>query len=716
MWVPGGLTNVVAITAGASHNLALKADGTVVAWGQVVEEQTTVPSGLSNVTAVAAARAYSMALLADGTVVTWGTYQDGGHLIPTPEGPTNAIAIAAGENYAVALHADGTVVGWPSSGDAWLEGLRNVTSIAVGHSHALASLADGSVVVRGDYWDAGGLYTMGVPPGLANVLAVSSGFSHCLALVGSGPPMLVAPLINRQAVRGGTVYWRATASGAWPLRYQWMFNGTELPSATNNLLVLTNLDPAQAGDYSVIVSNTLGRVASQPGRLTLVPALLMTQPQDRRTYLGGFATLSVEVQAAGLVAYQWRFNGTTLTGATNSTLALSNLQLDQSGTYSVDVSSDAGVVTSREARLDVGVVRAWGGGLWAQNPNYAKGLTNVLAVATGCGDSIALKDDGTVVGWSDDGGKHSMVYSYGGLTNIIGISAATGGDCTTGCVALRDDGAVFSWSLNGILGSGNPEIVIAGPTNIVAVADLLLVLTDGTVLSPFGSCPGLTNVVAIASGGSHALALKADGNVVTWGSWYNGTDFVPATVPADLTNVVAVACGSDHSLALTAEGQVVDWGYYRLGAGVLPAGAPPGLTNVVALAGGDAHSLALLADGTVVAWGQYYNDDDTFVPATVPGDLGVVSSLASGGMHWLAIIGEGPPVVSASLSNATRTADGFSVSVPTQSGRVYALEYKQRLADAVWTPLPLVAGTGRERTLTDPTATGGQRFYRVRRW
>ena len=62
------------------------------------------------------------------------------------------------------------------------------------------------------------------------------------------------------------------------------------------------------------------------------------------------------------------------------------------------------------------------------------------------------------------------------------------------------------------------------------------------------------------------------------------------------------------------------------------------------------------------------------------------------------------------------SADGFRVSLPTQSGRVYRLEYKHSLADADWTALPLVAGTGHERTLTDPTATGAQRFYRVRRW
>jgi hypothetical protein len=68
------------------------------------------------------------------------------------------------------------------------------------------------------------------------------------------------------------------------------------------------------------------------------------------------------------------------------------------------------------------------------------------------------------------------------------------------------------------------------------------------------------------------------------------------------------------------------------------------------------------------------------------------------------------------MIHPTLTATGFSVSVPTQTGRVYALEYKDSLEDAEWIPLPLVGGSGHERTLPDPTAEGTQRFYRVRRW
>ena len=58
---------------------------------------------------------------------------------------------------------------------------------------------------------------------------------------------------------------------------------------------------------------------------------------------------------------------------------------------------------------------------------------------------------------------------------------------------------------------------------------------------------GLSNVVSIAAGYSHNLALKTEGTVTAWGWTYNSA----TQVPAGLSNAVAIAAGSYHSLALT---------------------------------------------------------------------------------------------------------------------------------------------------------------------
>lgn len=101
---PAGLTNVVAIAAGAYHSLALKNDGTVVAWGWDNGGQSTVPVGLTGVTKVAGGYGYSLALKADGTVVAWGDNSSGQTTIPATA--TQITAIAAGASHALALRAD----------------------------------------------------------------------------------------------------------------------------------------------------------------------------------------------------------------------------------------------------------------------------------------------------------------------------------------------------------------------------------------------------------------------------------------------------------------------------------------------------------------------------------------------------------------------------------------------------------------------------------
>ncbi len=116
--------------------------------------------------------------------------------------------------------------------------------------------------------------------------------------------------------------------------------------------------------------------------------------------------------------------------------------------------------------------------------------------------------------------------------------------------------------------------------------------TNGQVKYP----KGLNHVAAIAAGSFHSLALKQNGTVVAWGANTNGQ----ATPPAGLKNVVAIAAGQNHSLALKKDGTVIGWGDSSYG----QCGPPTNLNHVVAIAAGGDHSLALKSDGTLVAWGQ----------------------------------------------------------------------------------------------------------------
>ncbi|HXG49635.1 MAG TPA: lamin tail domain-containing protein [Methylomirabilota bacterium] len=145
-----------------------------------------------------------------------------------------------------------------------------------------------------------------------------------------------------------------SATGAAPLFYQWLFNGSLITSATNAVLTLTNVHPGQAGDYSVVVFNHAGSVASTAARLTVnrVPTILVP-PADVSARPGGTATFAVSAVGNGLLRYQWRFNGADLASETNAVLTLVNVGIEHAGRYSVVVADSVGWITSQPGQLVV---------------------------------------------------------------------------------------------------------------------------------------------------------------------------------------------------------------------------------------------------------------------------------------------------------------------------------------------------------------------------
>src|SRR5204863_1736111 len=63
--VPAGLSNIIAISAGYEHNIALQSNGTLMVWGAGLDGQTNTPAGISNVLAFAAGKTHNVAILPD---------------------------------------------------------------------------------------------------------------------------------------------------------------------------------------------------------------------------------------------------------------------------------------------------------------------------------------------------------------------------------------------------------------------------------------------------------------------------------------------------------------------------------------------------------------------------------------------------------------------------------------------------------------------------
>ncbi len=154
---------------------------------------------------------------------------------------------------------------------------------------------------------------------------------------------------------------------------------------------------------------------------------------------------------------------------------------------------------------------------------------------------------------------------------------------------------------------------------------------------------------------------------------------------------------------MKADGTVTVWGDNTFG----QTNIPPDLSNVVAIAAGWYHSLAVKADGTIAPC-------DT--NSTVPQGLTNAIAVGAGLYHNLALKGVSPPLLHAPMVNPKITTTGFRLFIPTQSGKVYRLEYENSLTNSNWTALGLVAGNGGLMVLSDPENTNSQRFYRVRQW
>ncbi|WP_195911052.1 RCC1-like domain-containing protein [Streptomyces kaniharaensis] len=231
-------------------------------------------------------------------------------------------------------------------------------------------------------------------------------------------------------------------------------------------------------------------------------------------------------------------------------------------------------------------------------------------------------------------------------------------------LALQSDGTVLAWGSNlfGQLGIGTTTTST----------------TPARVCAPGATAPCtsfLNNVVAVAAGGGHSLALRADGTILAWGdnlygelgNGTNGNSTTPVqvcaigTCGAPLGNVVSIAAGFSHSLALLGNGLIVAWGDNangQLGDGTTTNRNMPVITtsgDYGAIAAGFSHSLALRTDGTVYAWGdntygelgdgtntERHTPTQVCAPSTCDSaKLSGIAAISAEGFHSVALRSEG---------------------------------------------------------------------------
>jgi len=152
---------------------------------------------------------------------------------------------------------------------------------------------------------------------------------------------------------GVTEILTVTATGADVLKYQWYFNASPIERATNNSLTISNVQPKDAGIYSVLVWNSAGAASSSLQLDVKTGPLILQQPQSHVAAFGGTTFFTVGVRGSVPLTYLWFKNTTPITGATNPVLQLVNLQPSDEANYHVVVTNLYGQASSDPAGLSL---------------------------------------------------------------------------------------------------------------------------------------------------------------------------------------------------------------------------------------------------------------------------------------------------------------------------------------------------------------------------
>ncbi|WP_281884410.1 immunoglobulin-like domain-containing protein [Paenibacillus sp. YYML68] len=624
-----GFHSIVQVVARGAGAAALASDGTVWVWGSSVYANANEPKrleGIDQVKAIAAGSDYLLMLKRDGTL--WGIGANyygmlGDGTTAPAEVPVavalpqhvSIVSISAGLYHSLALDSSGQVWGWGrgdermgTAVDDWNDA-SNVTSpvvvpalsgigavkVEATQQNSFLLKADGTVwgIGRNSSGELGAgdtaEHVTAVPMReAAHVSRIAAGSSHTLVMTHTGNVLGAGYNVSGVLGIGETTYEESTPKQAL------LYGAAELSGLRVEGYELEPQFASNTYSYSITVPFVQDELVVTP---------TMAHPLSATLELKG----AVGSSSGGPISVPLQVGPNTLelaiTAASGKVL-----------TYTLTVNRLLG---AEVAGLDI----RSGNTSFTMNPAFRPDIFDYEVKVPDGVTSISLVPDA-------DAMLELLVELEGG-TNLP-------------------------------LASGEPITVpIAGTVTSLQVKANLP--KEG--LSTLYTLRLLSGTKELAAGSNHMLALQG-GRVWTWGSSAygqlgNGTMGydVKRTVPAaiGLTDIVHVAAGGMHSLALKADGTVWTWGkneYGELGNGrsggseaqTAPAQigvGQPQFREITALAAGNNYSAALQNDGTVWYWGRLtINASQSSAPIRLTG-IDEVKAIAAGHEHLLLLKRDG---------------------------------------------------------------------------
>jgi alpha-tubulin suppressor-like RCC1 family protein len=658
--LPSGVT-AEQVSPGYSHTLALGSDGVVYAWGangsgqlgngattpSLVPTPVSLPAG-TTVSSVAAGYLASFAVTSAGKVYAWGSDASGqlgngaGGGSPTPvlvslPATVHATAVSAGFGFALAVTSTGAVYAWGYNNAGQLGDATGInraapvlthlptgvaaTAVAAGYAHSLALASSGKVYAWGlnnsGQLGTGSTTSTAVPTQVAlpsnTATSIAAGYLHSVAALSNGSAYAWGDNTYGQLGTGAAAADLAQSSTPLPVVLGAGVHVTEVAAGVGHTLLRTDTGTVlAAGDNSVGELGVDDTLSSD----TPVPADLPTGTTAIAAATTSTSRTSFVVVPTGIA---------TTTTVTSSTPSATQGQLV---TFTATVAPNSGSGTVSFS---------------AGNPAAPlAGCQNLPLTADGHGNAFATcATAGLPVGTTAITATYNAVAPYLDSTGTL-----AGGQTVTGVVVAAGDGFAWGGNTSGQLGDG---------TKTSTATPIRMDLPKGN------------QVVQIAGGYRHGLALLSDGSVYAWGDNSHGdlgndstteSDTpVQVSLPAGVVPV-SVAAGVATSALVTADGDVYAWGANnagQLGIGSTTDAQVPTLvslpsgTVVTSVSLGGAHLLALTSGGAVYAAGSNafgQLGDNSIAQRTSPVAVHLptgtqVAGIAAGFVHSLAVTSDG---------------------------------------------------------------------------
>jgi uncharacterized repeat protein (TIGR01451 family) len=593
--------------------------------------------------------------------------------------------------------------------------------------------------------------------------SVTSAVAQLTVLV---PPVIIAQPTNQTVIAGGNVNFQVRASGTSPLSYQWWFNGANSAGSNTNVLNLINVQPAQAGGYSVVVSNAAGSVTSSVAILTFAtPPAITQQPSSLTVIQGQPVNFSVNASGDAPLGYQWRFNGTPISNGTSSGYSVAAATPSNAGGYEAVVSNAYGSVTSAVAQLSVLVpptiaaqptsqtVIAGGDASFQVNASGTSPLTyqwwfngtkpvgtntnilniNNVQVSQAGGYSVVITNAAGSVTSSvvmlTVGTPPTIVQQPTSLTIIQSQSPAFS------VIANGDSPLGYQWRFNGVpisSGTGSSYSVAAATATNAGGYDAIVSNTYGSVTSVVAQLvvlipPAISSQpisqTAIVGGNVNFQVTASGTSPLMYQWWFNGTTPLGANTNMLTLNNAQLSQAGGYSVVVTnAAGSVTSV------VANLTLLEPPSIvsqpTNQTVTVGAKATFYAT-ANGSAPLSYQWSVNGNAILGATTEtlaltniqaiqaGTYAVSVSNAAGSTNSLGAYLK--VLVPPSIASLVSAGGRFSISVSTVVGLSYLLEYKNNVQDPSWiAATSWVPGTGNSLVLQDTNIVTVSRFYRVR--